>query len=337
MSPTDSPEQRTPDLALRQSVWSDYWAGGALHSCAGSFAGNYAGPIAEFWRSLLSELGAEPRLLEVCCGNAPLAKWICDNTDLLQQGATLDATDLADIDPPWLAGLAPSMRQRIQLHGGVDARALPFAEQSFDLAMSQFGIEYVGRAGVVELARVLRPGGRLAAILHHREALPPRFGRAELEALGWLQRDQGLFDLAAQLIEPMARSRSAEGLLSLRSDAHAAAVRSAFNAELRALQNRQSDPLQAGLLDDVAQRILALMDLARSQGQEAAERELQAERQRWQAAELRQQELVDCALDEAGLRDLVALPDLVIDSLRPIEFGAQGLAGWALVLQRRAG
>ena len=79
------------------------------------------------------------------------------------------------------------------------------------------------------------------------------------------------------------------------------------------------------------------MDLARSQGQEAAERELQAERQRWQAAELRQQELVDCALDEAGLRDLVALPDLVIDSLRPIEFGAQGLAGWALVLQRRAG
>ena len=337
MSQTDSPEHRSADLAKRQSVWSDYWAGGALHSCAGSFAGNYEGPIADFWRALLEELAPGSRLLEVCCGNAPLAKWICDHTQLLQQGATLEATDLAQVSPSWLTDLPSPLRQQIHLSGGVDATALPFAEQSFDLAMSQYGIEYVGQAGLGELARVLRPGGKIAAIVHHQNALPPRYGRAELDALRWLRRERGLFDLAAQLIEPMARSRSAEGLVSLRGDAQAAEVRAAFNAELRQLQSRQADPLQAALLDDVAQRMLRLMDLARTQGLEAAERELQTERQRWQAAELRQQELVDCALDEAGLRALVGLPTLRIETLRPIEFGHQGLAGWALVLQREQG
>lgn len=47
-----------------------------------------------------------------------------------------------------------------------DAAALPFADGSFDVATSVFGIQFAPRQGdcARELARVLRPGGRLALI-----------------------------------------------------------------------------------------------------------------------------------------------------------------------------
>jgi SAM-dependent methyltransferase len=53
-------------------------------------------------------------------------------------------------------GLAIEYRQ-------ADAESLPFADQSFDGVLSTFGVMFVGRpeAAAAELARVIRPGGRV--------------------------------------------------------------------------------------------------------------------------------------------------------------------------------
>ena len=40
----------------RIESWSRYWASGALHSCAGSFDGNYAGSLRAFWNEVFSSL-----------------------------------------------------------------------------------------------------------------------------------------------------------------------------------------------------------------------------------------------------------------------------------------
>jgi SAM-dependent methyltransferase len=94
------------------------------------------------------------RVLEVGCGWGELAEWLARET-----GAEVVAVDLS----PRMVELA---RER-----GVDARvadvqALPFEDGSFDVAVAAWMLYHVPdlAAAVAELARVLRPGGRLVAV-----------------------------------------------------------------------------------------------------------------------------------------------------------------------------
>jgi SAM-dependent methyltransferase len=98
------------------------------------------------------------RILEVGCGWGELAEWVGRET-----GAEVVAVDLS----PRMVELA---RER-----GVDARigdvqALPFADGEFDVAIAAWMLYHVPDLdrGVAELARVLRPGGRLVVATNSR-------------------------------------------------------------------------------------------------------------------------------------------------------------------------
>ncbi|NUR77615.1 MAG: class I SAM-dependent methyltransferase [Thermoleophilia bacterium] len=98
------------------------------------------------------------RVLEVGCGWGELAEWVGRET-----GAEVVALDLS----PRMVELA---RER-----GVDARladlqALPFAAAVFDVAIAAWVLYHVPDLdrGLAELARVLRPGGRLVAATNSR-------------------------------------------------------------------------------------------------------------------------------------------------------------------------
>jgi SAM-dependent methyltransferase len=102
---------------------------------------------------------AAPRhVLEVGCGWGELAEWVARDT-----GAEVVAVDLS----PRMVELA---RER-----GIDARVadvqeLPFADASFDVVIAAWMLYHVpdlDRA-TAELARVLRPGGRLVAVTNSR-------------------------------------------------------------------------------------------------------------------------------------------------------------------------
>jgi SAM-dependent methyltransferase len=98
------------------------------------------------------------RVLEVGCGWGELAAWIARDT-----GAEVVAVDLSER----MVELARSE--------GVDARIadvqkLPFADATFDVAVAAWMLYHVPDLdrGVSELARVLRPGGRLVAATNSR-------------------------------------------------------------------------------------------------------------------------------------------------------------------------
>jgi demethylmenaquinone methyltransferase/2-methoxy-6-polyprenyl-1,4-benzoquinol methylase len=109
------------------------------------------------WRRLAAEAVVRPgdAVLDACCGTGDLA--------LAAERAGGRVTGL-DFSEQMLAR-AREKSQTVEWVLG-DAMALPFPDASFDAATVGFGIRNVPdlEAGLAELARVLRPGGRLACL-----------------------------------------------------------------------------------------------------------------------------------------------------------------------------
>ncbi len=103
------------------------------------------------------------RVLEVGCGSAPCARW------LRRAGAEVVALDLS-------AGMLARAAEGNQATGltvpllQADAGALPLAGGAFDVVCSAVGgLPFVAdvEGALAEVARVLRPGGRVVASVNH--------------------------------------------------------------------------------------------------------------------------------------------------------------------------
>jgi SAM-dependent methyltransferase len=125
------------------------------------------------WLAALLDWPADADVLEVGCG--PGWFW-AEAADRLPPGLRLTLTDLSP-------GMVAEARQRVAglnryaavTARPVDAQALPFADDSFDVVVANHMLYHVPEPvlAVVELARVLRPGGvALTAtngVGHHRQ------------------------------------------------------------------------------------------------------------------------------------------------------------------------
>jgi demethylmenaquinone methyltransferase / 2-methoxy-6-polyprenyl-1,4-benzoquinol methylase len=109
------------------------------------------------WRRLAVWLVVRPgdRVLDACCGTGDLA--------LAARDAGADVVGL-DFSQPMLERARRKGPELEWVHG--DVLALPFEDASFDAATVGFGVRNVDDLdrGIAELARVLRPGGRLAIL-----------------------------------------------------------------------------------------------------------------------------------------------------------------------------
>ena len=123
-------------------------------------------PLARDHRSRGRAAGS--RVLDACCGTGDLAV-ACE-----REGGVVTGLDFSG---EMLARARPKSDSIEWIEG--DMLALPFEDGSFDVVTVGFGVRNVAdlRAGLIELRRVLRPGGRLAIleITQPRGILKPFF------------------------------------------------------------------------------------------------------------------------------------------------------------------
>ncbi|MFO1052353.1 MAG: ubiquinone/menaquinone biosynthesis methyltransferase [Planctomycetota bacterium] len=148
------------------------------------------------WRkAVIRCAGVRPRerALDVCAGTGDLS------LELARAGAEVVG---ADFCPPMLrhAARKSAARTAPPHYVTADALHLPFPDASFDLATVAFGIRNVADplGGLCEMARVVRPGGRVVVLEFCKPRIPlvrtayffyfrrvlPRLGR-------WITRDRG--------------------------------------------------------------------------------------------------------------------------------------------------
>jgi ubiquinone/menaquinone biosynthesis C-methylase UbiE len=97
----------------------------------------------------------------------------------------------------------------MEYYGGVDARSLPFCDQSFQWVTSQFGIEYAGfEQALVEAARVCGRGMKM--LVHAAEGVVVRQNVMQADQADWILNDLHLPDrLAEHFSDPSLKSASA--------------------------------------------------------------------------------------------------------------------------------
>ena len=311
----------------RPDAWSAYWAHGPLHSCAGSFAGNYGGAIGAFWDAVIDRLPAGARVLDLATGNGALPLRIWERHPA-RDGLRIDAVDLAAVAPPWFD---PATHGGIAFHPGVSIDRLPFADDSCDLVASQYGIEYAPMPDALDEAlRVLRPGGALALAMHHDGSVLVRVGRAESDHLRRLLAPDGLLAAARGVLPWLVRAHRGE---SLAGNPQAAAARARYNATVAAVGEAIAGAPAPDVLLETRDRVHRALGAPGAAEATAALDALQAA---LGGALLRTSEMVSHALDASTVQAMAeriraARPSAEV-RCKPLE-QAEGVMGWALTLQ----
>lgn len=163
------------------AAWSGYWQGtGRAQGCLPGAPPALAAALANGWTVFARSLPLSAPVLDLATGSGAVPRALL----AVRPDLAVTGVDSAALPPG-----AP-----LDLRGGIDAAALPFADAAFDAVTSQFGIEYCPSAALAEAARALKPGGRLRFVLHHAGSRALAHNRARHEAIAAL-RDAGLFGL----------------------------------------------------------------------------------------------------------------------------------------------
>ena len=143
-----------------ESVWSQRLDSSDHFSCSTEWGPGEV--IKYFWQDIFGSVKAGSRVLEIGCGSGQGSFWGAE----AGRGLKIVASDR--IVAP---GGSRFQHPDITYMGKVAAEQLPFAQDSFDLVVSNFAIEYASfDMALSEAARVLAPGGSLILVLHRSDS-----------------------------------------------------------------------------------------------------------------------------------------------------------------------
>ena len=188
--------------------WSLFWRQGHSTTFGDYFKQGYEGAVADWWKSTLDALPANPVIMEVGCGNCSLLPAMITSGI----GGKYLGVDLArvELSPVAREGLAESGIE-VVLHPETPAEEIPEPDMSVDLVVSVFGIEYSDLdRSLPEVLRLLQPGRQFRALLHHDASVVTSMSRraiaeydsedlaSVIEALGVISSER---DKAASIAE----------------------------------------------------------------------------------------------------------------------------------------
>ena len=164
--------------------WGDFWMSKERALGGGCLPTRWDGieaPQRQVWQEFARQLPKAAHVLDLATGDGRVMGWLLGaRRDLKPIGV-----DLAPQIPP------PPKGSRS--HAGIAMEKLPFGDSSRDAVTSQFGFEYGDAVGVLrEIARVLKPGGRIGLMTHRLDGPILEHNRPRREGLLWVLDEIGL-------------------------------------------------------------------------------------------------------------------------------------------------
>jgi len=227
---------------LTADQWSRYWRNDSITTFTRQFNANYDGEFAAFWDAQFARLPDDAYVVDLATGNGAVALLACAYAASHAKRFHVTGIDYAMIDPvETLAGHGDlkAFLERIEFRGGVRIEATGLATASVDLLTSQYGFEYAERSlAVAEAFRVLKPGGRIALILHHSGSAVIELARDGLAQVQFCLQKEELDKRVTALVKVVGNARSAEERQALKGNPKAERLRQKLNASLARITDR---------------------------------------------------------------------------------------------------
>ena len=173
-----------------RAAWADYWtsAGGVRPACLPNAKNGVEAAQRVVWAALAKTLPRRAKVLDIGTGDGAVLAALAVRRDL----------ELTGVDN---APALPRPHKGMRLLADVAAEQLPFGDGRFDAIVSQFGFEYADTTrAAAEAGRVLRAGGAIHMIVHHRDGPIVEHNRARREALLWAAGERDLIGRAKALV-----------------------------------------------------------------------------------------------------------------------------------------
>lgn len=158
-----------------EDKWSEYWANESdAGECFVNKEGGKHPELKAFWTEQLQHLSSEKsKVIDVACGAGSIYREN-ENAQKLQFFA-LDFSFSA----------TSRFHEAFPECSTVNASAthLPFLDNSFDVMVSQFGIEYAGIDAIINAPRVVKTGGKIVFLSHIEDGYIDAKNKAELEGI----------------------------------------------------------------------------------------------------------------------------------------------------------
>lgn len=121
----------------------------------------------QFFKQVFSTYSTtQQRILDIACGYGAVTGHALTTANDLKPEFSLQLFGL-DSSPAVLQ----EVRKRFPSLNCIAASAdsLPVSDHAFDIVTSQFGVEYAGPGALSEAARIVKPGGVMAVVMHKRD------------------------------------------------------------------------------------------------------------------------------------------------------------------------
>lgn len=211
----------------------------------------------EFWTKAFSSCSSEAHILDIACGNGALARCLGNALEADAETINYVGVDKASINPPpdsAFGKLRPQFLPNLPVEGAA------FGHSTFDLIVSQFGLEYSDKVKTIELAsKWIKPGGRMVMVIHSSSSAITFESKQILEQLRVI-KESAVIPLIYKLLERM-ENLSENGQTN---DQEANFLRKKINVTLTDLESISNDLLESRFLEGTVALLLSLFAQKRS-------------------------------------------------------------------------
>jgi ubiquinone/menaquinone biosynthesis C-methylase UbiE len=317
---------------LNPEDWGKFWKEGPITTFGVGFQNNYDGEFHNFWQQQLA--GQTGEIIDLCCGNGALV-WL--SNELLNHPthtANITGLDIARVTPFKTLKKKPADYPGVKFIGNTSIEALPLEDQSIDMAISQFGLEYAALDKTIpELGRALKPCAKLAVIVHFDDSALLVDSRQSLDKFEYLLAEGGFASTAIALDKFLLQQGSFQKAATQPQYAQLVGKMNRANAHVQTMP--QATETSTVMVNSYIRYIYQVFDPKRAiqnRGQLIAD---------WiktlQASMGRTKDMKSAALSTLQLQELKSLVEaqgFSIRSYEPIQYKGNGAYGMALVATR---